>query len=83
MWTEITRRDYERRGGRYASDMTDREWALFQRAVIKTHIDALRRLSGRSALRRRLLGYQYHKRRVTPPKASETIYMSLYHCTLV
>ena len=28
MWTEITRRDYERRGGRYASDMTDREWAL-------------------------------------------------------
>jgi transposase len=28
MWTETTRRDYERRGGRYASDMTDREWAL-------------------------------------------------------
>lgn len=28
MWTEITRCDYERRGGRYASDMTDREWAL-------------------------------------------------------
>ena len=28
MWTEITRGDYERRGGRYASDMTDREWAL-------------------------------------------------------
>ena len=30
MWTEITRRDYERRGGRYASDMTDREWALIE-----------------------------------------------------
>lgn len=28
MWTEITRNDYERRCGRYASDMTDREWAL-------------------------------------------------------
>ncbi|MFP6772562.1 MAG: IS5/IS1182 family transposase, partial [Alphaproteobacteria bacterium] len=28
MWTEITWRDYERRGGRHASDMTDREWAL-------------------------------------------------------
>ena len=28
MWTEITRPDYERRGGRYASDMADREWAL-------------------------------------------------------
>ena len=30
MWTEITRRDYVRRGGRYASDMTDREWALLE-----------------------------------------------------
>jgi len=28
MWTEITRRDYERRGGRYASDMSESEWAL-------------------------------------------------------
>ena len=28
MWTEITRSDYVRRGGRYASDLTDREWAL-------------------------------------------------------
>ena len=28
MWTEITRPDYERRGGRYASDMADRKWAL-------------------------------------------------------
>ena len=28
MWTEITRSDYVRRGGRYASDMTDREWTL-------------------------------------------------------
>ena len=28
MGTEITRSDYVRRGGRYASDMTDREWAL-------------------------------------------------------
>ena len=27
MWTKITRPDYERRGGRYASDRTDREWA--------------------------------------------------------
>ncbi len=28
MWTEIIRSDYERRGGRYASDITDHEWAL-------------------------------------------------------
>ena len=27
-WTETTRRDYERRGRRYASDTTDREWLL-------------------------------------------------------
>lgn len=27
-WTETTRRDYERRGRRYSSDATDREWAL-------------------------------------------------------
>jgi transposase len=29
-WTEITRRQYARRTARYASDMTDREWALVQ-----------------------------------------------------
>ena len=28
MWTEITRRQYERSGLRYASDMTDEEWNL-------------------------------------------------------
>ena len=28
MWTEITRRKYERAGQRYASDVTDAEWAL-------------------------------------------------------
>lgn len=28
MWSKITRQDYERHGGRYASDMTDHEWAM-------------------------------------------------------
>src|SRR2546422_2860123 len=28
MWTEITRRKYEREGQRYASDLTNAEWAL-------------------------------------------------------
>ena len=28
MWSEITRAKYERRGQRYASDLTDEEWAL-------------------------------------------------------
>ena len=29
-WTEITRPQYERSGGRYASDATDAEWALIE-----------------------------------------------------
>ncbi|MDO8423052.1 MAG: IS5 family transposase [Parvibaculum sp.] len=29
-WTEITRRQYERRCARYASDLTDAEWALIE-----------------------------------------------------
>ena len=27
-WTELTRAQYERGGGRYASDASDGEWAL-------------------------------------------------------
>ena len=27
-WTDITRRQYERKQGRYSSDCTDDEWAL-------------------------------------------------------
>src|ERR1700756_1771100 len=30
MWTEITRRKYDREGQRYASDLTDQEWALIE-----------------------------------------------------
>src|SRR6516165_7732312 len=30
MWTEITRRKYEREGPRYASDLTDAEWAVIE-----------------------------------------------------
>ena len=30
MWTEITRRQYERGGLRYASDLTDAEWAVIE-----------------------------------------------------
>jgi len=39
MWTEITRRKYEREGQRYASDLTDAEWA-----VIAPHMPAVKRL---------------------------------------
>jgi hypothetical protein len=39
MWTEITRRKYEREGQRYASDLTDAEWAL-----IEPHMAAAKRL---------------------------------------
>ena len=27
-WTELTRRQHDRAGGKYASDLTDAEWAL-------------------------------------------------------
>src|SRR2546430_13268464 len=30
MWTEITRRKYQRKGQRYASDLTNAEWALIE-----------------------------------------------------
>ncbi len=30
MWAKINREDYERRGGRYASDMTILEWTLIE-----------------------------------------------------
>ena len=30
MWTEITRQKYEREGQRYASDLSDAEWALIE-----------------------------------------------------
>jgi hypothetical protein len=39
MWTEITRRKYEREEQRYASDLTDAEWA-----VIAPHMPAVKRL---------------------------------------
>jgi transposase len=32
-WTEITRAEYQRSGLRYASDMTDAEWALIERLL--------------------------------------------------
>jgi transposase len=39
MWTETTRRKYEREGERYASDLTDAEWAL-----IEPHMPPAKRL---------------------------------------
>jgi transposase len=39
MWTEITRRKYEREGPRYASDVTDAEWTL-----IEPHMPAVKPL---------------------------------------
>ena len=39
MWTKITRPKYERAGQRYASDLTDAEWAL-----IEPHMPAVKRL---------------------------------------
>jgi transposase len=39
MWTEIIRQKCEREGRRYASDLTDAEWAL-----IEPHMPAVKRL---------------------------------------
>ena len=39
MWTKITRLKYERDAERYASDLTDAEWAL-----IEPHMPAVKRL---------------------------------------
>src|SRR6201984_3767371 len=39
MWTELTRQKYEREGQRYASDLTDAEWAL-----IEPHMPVVKRL---------------------------------------
>ena len=39
MWTKITRLKYERDAERYASDLTDAEWAL-----IEPHVPAVKRL---------------------------------------
>jgi len=39
MWTKITRPKYEREGQRYASDLTDAEWAL-----IEPYMPAVKRL---------------------------------------
>ena len=38
MWSEIARPKYEREGQRYASDLTDAEWAL-----IEPHMPAVER----------------------------------------
>jgi hypothetical protein len=35
MWTEISRRKYEREGQRYASDVTDAEWALIEPHMLR------------------------------------------------
>lgn len=39
MWTETTRRQYRRQGLRYASDVTDEEWALIEAAVVQRIAD--------------------------------------------
>jgi len=36
-WTEITRAQYQREGLRYASDLTDEEWALIRRQLPARH----------------------------------------------
>jgi hypothetical protein len=50
MWTETTRPQYERKGSRYSSDVSDAEWA-----VISPHLPERRRFGRppKTALRKR------------------------------
>jgi transposase len=58
MWTEITRPKYERAGQRYASDLTDAEWAVIEpsmparRAFGAAARDRLARSAGRDLVYR-------------------------------
>src|SRR3979490_2586363 len=75
MWTEITRRKYERAGQRYASDLTDAEWAL-----IEPHMPAVKRL-GRpreTQLRSVLDSILYRADRLSVADAAEGL-SSVYH----
>lgn len=48
-WTEITRRDYDRRGQRYASDCNDSEWAIVSPFMpAKCHVGRPRRTKMRA-----------------------------------
>src|ERR1700756_1132277 len=54
MWTEITRRKYEREGQRYASDLTNAEWALIEPqmpAAKRLKVDRVRPSCGRCWMR--------------------------------
>ena len=41
-WTEITRRQYRREGLRYASDLTEAEWALVDPLLPPLHASGAR-----------------------------------------
>jgi hypothetical protein len=76
MWTEITRPKYEREGPRYASDLTDAEWAL-----IEPHMPAVKRL-GRpreTELRTVLDAIFYIADRLSVADAAEGL-SSVYNC---
>ena len=54
-WTEITRRQYQREGLRYASDTTDDEWAVIEPHLPQPAMCGRKRgtsLRGRRAVRR-------------------------------
>ena len=51
-WTEITREKYRRDGMRYASDVTDAEWAVIGPRLPAPSQSAFRSALGRELLRR-------------------------------
>jgi transposase len=81
MWTADNRRLYERKGGRYPSDLTDEEWAIIEPMVPVT---------GRTDRRREMLngvlyvletGCQWRALpKDFPPKSSVHDYFIVLHC---
>ena len=80
MWTTANRGQYERRGQRYPSDLTDEEWSL-----VEPHLPAERRVKRREVLDAILYvlttGCQWKQLpKDLPPKSTVHDYFVEWHC---
>lgn len=77
-WTKITRRKYRRDGLRYASDLTDEEWALIE-PLLPGAFPA-----GQAApygVARRCRGDLLHRHHRLPVAATAQGFSSVFHCS--
>jgi transposase len=80
MWTAANRGEYERRGQRYPSDLTDEEWSL-----VEPHLPPERRVKRREVLNAILYvlttGCQWKQLpKDFPPKSTVHDYFVEWHC---